>query len=294
MTNSEHTPDSSPVYLTTREAADLLRVKERKVYDLAAADEIPHRRITGKLLFPRAELLAWIEQSGNAGATRAEIVGGSHDPLLAWAVGTSGSGLATYFDGSRAGLDGFAAGRAIIAGMHIAEADGWNVAAVQDIGPRDAVLIGFALRSRGLMMAPGLGGGAYGLAEMRGRRVVRRQEGAGATTLLMQLLDRNGIDAKDITFTETVARTESEAAAMLSEGAADMALGLETMARSYRLGFNGLVWERYDLLMDRRAYFTPPVQALMTFTGTGTFKEKAAAMGGYDLSVLGQVQWVSP
>ncbi len=48
-------------FLTTKEVADLLRVKERKVYDLAAANEIPHRRITGKLLFPAAELRSWIE-----------------------------------------------------------------------------------------------------------------------------------------------------------------------------------------------------------------------------------------
>mgnify|MGYP003652046767 FL=1 len=46
-----------PSYLTTKEVAELLRVKERKVYDLAGAGEIPHRRITGKLLFPRAELM---------------------------------------------------------------------------------------------------------------------------------------------------------------------------------------------------------------------------------------------
>ena len=294
MTGTTPDSDQPPIYLTTREAADLLRVKERKVYDLAAADEIPHRRITGKLLFPRTELFAWIEQSGNAGATRAEVVGGSHDPLLAWAVGECGCGLATHFDGSRTGLDAFAAGRVCIAGMHIAEGDGWNTGTVQEVAPRDAVLIGFARRSRGLITAPGLGNPVHGLGELRGRRVVRRQDGAGATTLLLHLLARNGIDADTLTFTDTTARTESEAAAMLSEGAADVALGLETVARSYRLNFSGLVWERYDLLMDRRAYFTPPVQALVDFTRTDTFQHKAAAMGGYDLSVSGQVMWLSP
>ncbi|MCY3701237.1 MAG: helix-turn-helix domain-containing protein, partial [Rhodospirillales bacterium] len=49
-----------PLYLTTKEVAALLRVKERKVYDLAASGGIPHRRVTGKLLFPSAEILAWI------------------------------------------------------------------------------------------------------------------------------------------------------------------------------------------------------------------------------------------
>ncbi|MEP3304507.1 MAG: helix-turn-helix domain-containing protein, partial [Roseibium sp.] len=42
-----------PRYLTTRELADLIRVKERKVYDLAATGDVPHSRATGKLLFPR-------------------------------------------------------------------------------------------------------------------------------------------------------------------------------------------------------------------------------------------------
>ena len=53
-----------PDFLTTREVAALLRVKERKVYDLAAAGQIPCRRITGKLLFPRAEIEAWLSGPG--------------------------------------------------------------------------------------------------------------------------------------------------------------------------------------------------------------------------------------
>src|SRR5437667_327476 len=42
-----------PDYLTTREVADLIRLKERKVYDLVATGAIPCVRVTGKLLFPR-------------------------------------------------------------------------------------------------------------------------------------------------------------------------------------------------------------------------------------------------
>ena len=61
---------NTPEYLTTREVAELLRVKERKVYEMAAAEEIPCRRVTGKLLFPRAELEAWLigEQPPSAAA----------------------------------------------------------------------------------------------------------------------------------------------------------------------------------------------------------------------------------
>src|SRR3546814_2951990 len=39
-----------PELMTTREVADYLRLKERKVYDLVAGGEIPVSRATGKLL----------------------------------------------------------------------------------------------------------------------------------------------------------------------------------------------------------------------------------------------------
>lgn len=39
-------------YLTVRELADLLRLKARKVYDLAASGTVPCSRATGKLLCP--------------------------------------------------------------------------------------------------------------------------------------------------------------------------------------------------------------------------------------------------
>ena len=90
-----------PAYLTTKEVADLLRVRERKVYDMVATGEIPHRKITGKLLFPQGELTAWIEGEGALRPTmRPDLVTGSHDPLLDWALRESGAGLATLWNGT--------------------------------------------------------------------------------------------------------------------------------------------------------------------------------------------------
>ncbi|PKP63893.1 MAG: excisionase, partial [Alphaproteobacteria bacterium HGW-Alphaproteobacteria-8] len=108
------TQDEPPEFLTTREMAARLRVRERKIYEMAAAAEIPHRRLTGKLLFPRAEIDAWlaggVQKAASPGA--AAVVAGSHDPLLDWAIRESGSGLATRFDGSLDGLARLAAGEA--------------------------------------------------------------------------------------------------------------------------------------------------------------------------------------
>jgi excisionase family DNA binding protein len=54
-------------FYTTHELAALLRVKERKVYDLVAKETLPFRRVTGKLLFPRDEISQWLRVNGVAG-----------------------------------------------------------------------------------------------------------------------------------------------------------------------------------------------------------------------------------
>ena len=54
------------------------------------------------------------------------IVAGSHDPLLDWALRESGSGLATYYDGSFDGLTRLKDRTAQAAALHIHEDDGFN------------------------------------------------------------------------------------------------------------------------------------------------------------------------
>ena len=283
-----------PPYLTTKEVAELLRVKERKVYDLAAAGEIPHRRITGKLLFPNAEIRAWIEgASATASSERPAVLTGSHDPLLDWAVRESGSGLATLVNGSLGGLDCFVDGRAALAGLHIPEPEGWNVGTVAARGVRDSVLIAWAVRSRGLILSGRVRGEVRRISDLAGKRVVMRQPGAGAAALLAQLLARDEMTEADLIPATHLARTESDAAAAVAAGDADAALGIEAMARQFHLAFLPLVEERFDLLVDRRAYFTDPVQSLLDFARGDTLEHRAAAMGGYDLSETGSVRWVS-
>lgn len=281
------------VYLTTREVADLLRVKERKIYDLVAAEEIPYRRVTGKLLFSRAEIIAWIEGDRAFAAERPAILVGSHDPLLEWAVRESGSGMASLFNGSLDGLERFIAGDATAAGLHLPEADGWNVETVAQRGPDGAVLIEWARRARGLILRADLDGEVRGLADLRGRRIARRQPGAGAAALFERLCAAAGLGPDEILSTEAVARTESDAAAAVGAGEADAALGVAAMARQFGLPFAPLLEERFDLLVERRAYFLAPMQQLLGFTRGAAFAAKAAAMGGYDLTDAGAVRWVS-
>jgi len=292
--------NAAPEFLTTREVAALLRVKERKVYDLAAAGDIPCRRVTGKLLFPKAEIEAWLSGSQPVSVKSAhapDMVSGSHDPLLDWALRESGSGLASFFDGSLDGLDRLANGEATACGMHVFEPDtgGWNCAHVEARLPdAPVVLIEWAKRSRGLILATALEGRITGIAGLKGRKVALRQPKAGGQILFDHLLAKAGLSRTDINPIAAPARTEADAAAAVASGQADAAPGLEAMARQFRLGFVPLITERYDIAIQRRAFFEPRWQALMAFCRSPAFAGKAAELGGYDLAGHGRVHWNGP
>lgn len=286
-------------YLTTREVAALLRVKERRIYELAASGELPCRRLTGKLLFARAEIDALLSGDGVASMSSAQnaapdVLVGSHDPLLDWALRESGSGIAAFFDGSLDGLDRIARGGAIACGLHVYEpAEGrWNTGHVaRTFANEPLVLLEWARRRQGLIVAAGCDPPVNTIGDLRGRRVALRQPTAGGRILFDHLLGQAGLALADLEVVPTPARTETDAAAAVAGGTADCALGLESMARQFRLGFRPLVEERYDLLVDRRAYFEPPLQALIAFCRTAAFAGHAATLGGYDVSGFGTVHW---
>jgi excisionase family DNA binding protein len=284
--------------LTTREVAGLLRIKERKVYDLVASGEIPHVRVTGKLLFPRASLDAWLLRHSEAHeAPRAwpDIVAGSHDPLLDWALRESGAGLATFFDGSLDGLERVASGNAIAGGLHLVESEGWNVGHVERrLAGEPVVLLEWALREQGLIVPPGNPAGIAGVANLAGRRLIPRQRAAGSFLLLQKLLEAEGLSLDALAMVAPPARTHADVAIAIADGKAEVGLGLAAMARQFRLDFVPLVRERYDLLVWRRAYFEAPLQRLFAFCRTTAFAAKARELGGYDIEGFGRVRYNSP
>ena len=287
-------------YLTTRELAELLRLKERKIYELAASGTVPCTRATGKLLFPRRAVHNWMasHSSGPGVETqdpRPDVFLGSHDPLLEWALRESACGCATFFDGSVDGLERFAGCEGVASGLHLyaGETNEWNIPQVAArFSNEPVVLIQMCWRERGLVVAPDNPLGIDALAALKGKRMVNRQTGAGSHTLFTHLLAESGLATTDLEYPLTV-RTESDAALAVLDGKADAAFGLLGMATQFRLGFVPIVGERFDLLVDRRAWFEPAIQTLIQFCATDTFTQKAADLGGYDVSGFGAVLYNS-
>ena len=193
--------------LTTDEAAVYLRLSERKLYELVATGAVPCTKVTGRWLFPRAALDRWLAAGlvmpALAHAPAPPIVGGSHDPLLEWALRESGSGLASLPEGSEAGLRRLARGEVTAAAIHLHRLDGDDEGANLDAvagtsGLHDVVVIALARREQGLVVAAGNPLQLRDVANIAAKRarLALRPQGAGAQLLLLALLARAGLGVR--------------------------------------------------------------------------------------------------
>ncbi|NIM72318.1 MAG: helix-turn-helix domain-containing protein [Gammaproteobacteria bacterium] len=292
-----------PQFLTTKEVADLLRIKERKVYELATDGAIPVSRVTGKLLFPRELVELWVqrhvEYQGGRESLRPHplVLAGSHDPLLEWALRESGSGIATFFDGSLDGVQRLAAGTALAAGLHVHDAASgeWNREIITRAMPgMPVVMIEWARRRQGIVLPAGNPAGVAGVRDLLGLKVIPRQPNAGSQVLLEQLLEAEGIAADALQRVGPAARSETDVALAVADGKAEAGFAIEAAARQLRLDFVPLADERYDLAVWRRDYFEAPMQRLLAFAREPALAGRAEELGGYDVSELGKVHYNGP
>lgn len=286
----------NPEILTLKEAAALLRLSERALYDLARGRRLPAAQLGGKWLFPRAALMLWLARQAEAPETRVApppILAGSHDPLLDWAVRQSGCGLASRAGGSLDGLAALAARQAIAAAAHVPDPDsgGFNEAAVRAELPGEPLVgLVWAWREQGLILPPGNPRGLASVQDLaRGVTVAGRQSRAGSHLLLIHLLNEEGLRLDTLRFLPAPAASEDEVAAAVAEGRADVGFGIRAEAALRGLHFVPLVRERFDLVARPRDWFEPPLQTLLAFARGEAFRQRAVRLGGYDVAENGCV-----
>jgi excisionase family DNA binding protein len=283
-------------FLTTSEAADYLRLGERKLYELVTAGAIPCSKVTGKWLFPRHELDLWVmsglaRPSGMIASDAPPIVGGSQDDLLEWSLRESGSGLASLSEGTMRGVERLQRGEVVAAAIHFHgpevssnAAEDANVATLKGIPSlHDAVL------------APGNPKNLRSLPDVltSGALMAMRQPGAGAQLLLEALLARLGTNTRSLRRREAPCLTGPDLAATIRAGHADCGIATRAVAKSAGLDFVPLLWESFDLLMRQRSYFRPHMQALVGFLREDRLTMRATELSGYDTADAGRVRFAA-
>ena len=191
-------------------------------------------------------------------------------------------------------------GEVTAAAIHLHALDGddeeANLVAVANApGLHDGVVIAFARREQGIMVAPGNPCELSDVASIArgGARMAQRPAGAGAQLLLLALLARAGIAAEEIAFVKPVCPTGPDIAQAVRSGRADCGIATRSVALAAALEFVPLTWERFDLVLRQRDYFLPGPQALIAFMRSPELRERATELRGYDVAAVGEVRLVN-
>ncbi len=228
---------------------------------------------------------------------------GSHDPILDLIANLVREmhpemTFSSANQGSLGGLLALRRGECHMAGTHLLdeETGTYNVPYLQRYLPNmDVVLVTLVYRQQGLMVRPGNPKNIRAVEDLTRPDVtfVNRQKGAGTRVLLDLALREKGIDPALIKGYDREEYTHTQVAAAVKSGTADAGLGIMAAARA--LGLDFIPWreERYDLAIPAEHLDHPGVKAVLDIIRSDLFKERVAAMGGYDARDSGCVVWRS-
>jgi len=118
---------------------------------------------------------------------------------------------------------------------------------------------------------------------------VNRQSGSGTRILLDYELVKAGISPECIAGYNNEEYTHMNIAMAVVSGAADTGLGIHTAAKALSLDFIPVTRERYDLVIPRAYLADEKIQLLFETIRSDEFKEKALAMGGYEVHETGNL-----
>ena len=234
-----------------------------------------------------------------AAVVHTAVLIGSHDPALDVLANEvhrrfAPATVASTNVGSQGGLAALRRNNAHAAGCHLIDpATGtYNVVDVRRILPgRDVLLVTFAHRQQGLMVAPGNPHGVRSFEDLLRDDVVlvNRQRGSGTRMLLDYELTRRGLGGAAIGGYDRELYTHVAVAAEVASGGADAGLGVLAAARALNLDFIPLLEERYDLVIPREHYESPVLRPVLEVLRDPAFARQVEAMGGYDAARMGQI-----
>jgi putative molybdopterin biosynthesis protein len=178
-----------------------------------------------------------------------------------------------------------------IAGTHLlGRGSEYNIGPAAELLPQGGEVIGFCSWREGLVLRPDLAGQVCGVGDVarRGLRLVNREPGAEARSVLDRELAGLGIDASQLPGYGTRATGHLQVAAAVDAGLADAGVASEPAALAYGLAFVPLATERFDLVIPASQAGTREVQSLLKVLSSPWLLDQVASLPGYDPARCGQ------
>jgi putative molybdopterin biosynthesis protein len=191
---------------------------------------------------------------------------------------------------SREALGLAADGLVHVAGTHLrGKGSEYNISPAAELLPEGGEVIGFCSWREGLALRPDLAG-ISGVGELarRGLRLVNREPGAEARSVLDRELADAGIDGGQLPGYSTQVTGHLQVAAAIAAGLADAGIASEPAALAYGLAFVPLTAEHFDLVVPAGQAGTREVQALLKVLSSAWLLDQLASLPGYDSARCGE------
>ncbi len=293
--------------LKTKEIAAFLDVNEKVVYTLIAEKGLPATKVTGKWLFPLHLVEQWIENSTINYPEPASslppyhgllIIAGSNDILLDKAISVFNrlypDETAVFGNlGSMGGLRALRRNLCHIATSHLVEENGddYNFGHAREELSSQPAVVNFCKREQGLLVAKGNPKDIISVKDLRKRgiKIVNRPLGTGTRLLFDKELEGNGVVGQEIDGYDHELPKHLDVGLEILSGRADAGPGIRAVAGLLELDFVPWCWERFDLIIPRDRFFDKGVQTFLGLLHEEAFRDLAAGLSGYDLSLCGKM-----
>lgn len=254
------------------------------------AERLAQARLGPQIEALRAELERAMAQVFD-GTTQVLSLHASHDDALAslqdLAVAHAKLHLDVQFTGSVDAIRALNEGRCQLAGFHTRQHPAARTLTARTykplLKPGRHKLIGFALRSMGLAVAPGNPLQLHTLPQVVATqaRWVNRPLGTGTRVLLDELLADAALKPDHLVGYQHCQPSHAAVAQAVANGQADVGLVSESAARSAGLAYVPLVQERYQLVCLKSELDSPAVQTLRQLLASPRWAQALLHLPGY-------------
>jgi len=299
--------------LSAQDVADMLGVSKNTIYNMIKKGELASYKVGRKVRFTEDEVKAFINRSQAARNTRQAdsafvltdglqtnsgfIICGQDIILdvLSNYMRSHGIPALRAFIGSYDALMLLYKNRVTVASSHLWDSgtDEYNVPYIKSLLPgTSAVVINLTYRMQGLYVQKGNPKSIKSWEDFRRDDIamINREYGAGSRVLLDENLKLLGIYGSFVKGYATEGQTHLAVASAVSGGKADVAVGIEKIARQVdNIDFIPMKKERYDLVIKKEHIDTPEVRTMMNIISSAAFKQEFGNIGGYDTNDMGKV-----
>ncbi len=285
--------------MTVKEAAAFLNINAKKLYALANEGRLPGTKVTGKWLFPKAELEGFV--SGKAWESvkktfweslinkKVILLCGSDDPVISIAQGHFHRNypdflLFSSIVGSREGIRLLKEGFCTIAVSHLYDQlhCDFNFPCIREYfeNPDELVVVNLFYRTIGFVSRDVA---VQSMKECRDNelRFLNRQQGSGVRALADHLLAGEGMKPSEIKGYDTQVFTHHEVVRSIAARLSDVGIAAESVAASSPLIFFPIFDERFDMVVKKDIFFDRHIQAFVEFIRSEAFKGLLRTMKGY-------------